>query len=100
MSLEIPLELAHVVGNQSVKVVEMIGEESVKAVPVISAVLLTLLLLLLRNIIAKLWYSRKETMKRQGETPEGNVDSASDPRFPKLPWLTICLLYTSPSPRD
>ena len=67
------VELAHAVGNRSVKVVEAVGEESVKAVPVISAVLLTLLLLLLRNIIAKLWYSRKETMKRQGETPEGNV---------------------------
>ena len=57
--------VAQAVGNQSVKVVEAVGTESVKAVPIVSAVLLTLLLLLLRNIVAKLWYSRKETMKRQ-----------------------------------
>ena len=57
-------EVAQAVGNQSVKVVEAVGTESVRAVPIISGVLITLLLLLFRNIIARLWYSRKETMKR------------------------------------
>ena len=69
-------EVAQAVGNQSVKVVEAVGTESVRAVPIVSGVLLTFFLLPLRNVIVKLWYSRKETMKRQGETPEGNVDSA------------------------
>ena len=55
--------IAQAVGNQSVKIVEAVGSESVKAVPVVSAVLLTLLLLALRNVVARLWYSRKETMK-------------------------------------
>ena len=66
-------EFAQAVGTESVRVVEAVGNQGVKAVPVVSAVLLTLLLLALRNLVARLWYSRKETMKRQGETPEGNV---------------------------
>ena len=68
---EAAAEVAQAVGTESVRVVEAVGSQTVKAVPIVSAVLLTLLLLALRNIVARLWYSRKETMKRRGETPEG-----------------------------
>ena len=90
-------EFAQAVGTESVRVVEAVGNQGVKAVPVVSAVLLTLLLLALRNLVARLWYSRKETMKRQGETPEGNAQSMLPDResFPYLPWLTQELMASA-----
>ena len=91
-------EVAQAVGAEGVRVVEAVGSQTVNAVPVVSAVLLTLLLLGLRNIVARLWYSRKETMKRQGETPEGNLaqphalDEVEASPFPYLPWLDMAML--------
>ena len=46
-------EFAQAVGTESVRVVEAVGSQSVKAVPILSAILLTLLLLALRNLVAR-----------------------------------------------
>ena len=94
---EAAADVAQAVGTESIRVVEAVGSQTVKAVPIVSAVLLTLLLLALRNIVARLWYSRKETMKLQGETPEGNLAQYHAPReqgpasFPYLRgWIWSC----------
>ena len=51
--------------------------------------LLGLLLPLFWNMLTKLWYDRKESMKEQGESLEGN---ACDSVFPFVPWLSRGLL--------
>ena len=51
---EAAAEVAQAVGTESVRVVEAVGSQTVKAVPIVSGVQLTLLLLALRNIVARL----------------------------------------------
>ena len=64
------------VENVTVQFVHEMGEESIKVVPLLIGVFITAILLLLRAVANKLWWSRKEMMKADGESPEGNATKA------------------------
>jgi len=84
------------VENSTVEIVEAVTHETTKAIPIFMGIVVTLILLFLRVLVQKYWTSRKETMKKCGESPEGNAalgdaDTArsygEDHPYPFLPWL-------------
>ena len=54
------------------------------------AIAITLLLLCFRNLANRMAYSKKETMKQQGESPEGNAAALTV--HPYIPWAPRGLL--------
>ena len=98
----------------TVDVVEAVGQETTRAVPVLAGVLLTLILVITRSFVQRLWWDHKEHSKDCGESPEGNAASSTDVvavppgrarptscplnlhpwPFPEIPWLTPDLLRT------
>jgi len=83
------------VESSTVGVVEAIGEQTTKVVPVVIGIAITLMLVFTNVMVQKYWVSRKDKMKKYGESPEGNAESLKDAESkmvaaarPYLYWLT------------
>ena len=75
-------------------VIDRVGEESSKIVPVIIAMVITLLLIVVHQLVQKFWWmSPKQWMFKSGANPEGNMASLQDGRsLPRIKWLSRALI--------
>jgi tetrahydromethanopterin S-methyltransferase subunit G len=74
----------------TVEFVQIVGQESNRAVPILVGAAVTFVLLLLKVVVQKFWTTRKEQMMLNGESPEGNAVS-----FPLVPWLSKDMMSMS-----
>ena len=57
------------VENKTVEFVGAVGEEGIKCIPVVLGIIMVLMLLLLRQVTERFWWSKKEMLK-EGSRPK------------------------------
>jgi len=62
----VTVDLVELAGNKSASIMNVAGDHGVMAVQLFGAIVITLLLLMFRNLASRLSYSRKESMTSQG----------------------------------
>ncbi len=72
------------VENKTVEFVGAVGDEGFKMIPVVLGIIMVLMLILLRQVTERFWWSKKEMLKAAGQNPEANVDA----EYPYIQWLS------------
>ena len=62
-----------------------IGDEGIKFIPIVYGIIFVLLLFL-RQVTNRLWWSKKEMLKGTGQNPEANVNVEVE--YPYIEWLS------------
>ena len=62
------------VENKTVEFVSAIGDEGIKFIPIVFGIVCVLLIVFLRQVTNRYWWSKKEMLKGTGQNPEANVN--------------------------